>query len=83
MLRSPTSQRSPAEVPEPDGVLAGVKKFLLDADGSKFLEQAIDGGQIVGGRGGIRTLDPLLAKRGTEFIKSCRSRRNPLETGKL
>ena len=35
--------------------------------------------EAVGGRGRDRTGDPLLAKRATEFIKSCRSRRNPLK----
>ena len=37
----------------------------------------------LGGREGIRTPDPLLAKREIKFIKSCRSRRNPLKDGKL
>jgi hypothetical protein len=36
-----------------------------------------------GGRGRDRTGDPLLAKRQTEFAKSCRSRRNTLRNSKL
>ena len=38
---------------------------------------------IVGGRDGIRTRNPLLAKRGTKFAKTCRSRRNPLNSDNL
>jgi integrase-like protein len=38
---------------------------------------------MVGGREGIRSPDPLLAKRGIKFAKTCRSRRNPLKSDNL
>ena len=39
--------------------------------------------KMVSGRGRDRTGDPLLAKRGTKFTKTCRSRRNPLNRHNL
>ena len=56
--------------------------FITVRDGEKDRSQLIQN-EIVGGRDGIRTRNPLLAKRGTKFTKTCRSRRNPLNSDNL
>ena len=56
--------------------------FITVRDGEKDRSQLIQN-EIVGGRDGIRTRNPLLAKRATKFTKTCRSRRNPLNSDKL
>jgi hypothetical protein len=68
MLCKPSVPRAPSQMA--GGYAGNVALYFIEIN-------------MIGGRDRDRTGDPLLAKRGSKFTKSCRSRRNPLNSNKL